>query len=220
MGKTSKSLQYNRLSKNGTPLVWYLKTTKGEVPVSFETLVRLGNYWKNPELVKEELAMCKTLGERDDAALRDKQMQAYLTLQDAAGFTLGCRAEVMYEVPDGTCGWSDVWTLEMSYMIGESYIVTRISNKGIELDRGFEFPFFVLKNLGYDDKPGMWYKKEGSSELFTLVRYDSKDGNVYYHLISVSDGKLIISDADVNISKAFIDGRELYTQVSISIEDE
>jgi len=76
-------------------------------------------------------------------------MSEYEIKQKAAGFKVGDRVKVVMIAHNHENGWDNTWTSMMDKYVGEEGDITFIcsGSKGIHLDSGYNFPFFVLERV-------------------------------------------------------------------------
>lgn len=72
--------------------------------------------------------------------------EAYRVLQENCGIEVGDKVKVLRKAEEFEMGWDTCWRPSMDSMLGRIYIVTSIwGDSGLELDKGYCFPFFVLE---------------------------------------------------------------------------
>jgi len=166
----------------------------------------------------------KTLGERDDEAKRDKELRAYMTLQNAFGAKIGDTFKILRSAEGMEAGWRCAWSSKMGQFVGKTFRATRVDSFGIKLGEYF-FPWFVLEKVPEQDMPGDWFLKAGSSSLFLIVEGDDvvRDDDegpdpdmdyTYYRLFEIGEqGKVRSSKFCIKLQHVFNLERDQYTRI-------
>lgn len=174
---------------------------------------------------REKVMEDKTLGERDDAAMRAKEMQAYMILQNSFGARVGDTFKILRAAKGMEAGWRCAWSSKMGQFVGKTFRATRVDSFGIKLGEYF-FPWFVLEKVPVQDMPGDWFRKFRSSSLFLIVEGDDvvRDDDegpdpdmdyTYYRLFEIGkQGKVRSSKFCIKLQDVFNGDRDQYTRIS------
>ena len=78
-----------------------------------------------------------------------QDMIEYETKQNAVGFKVGDRVKVVRIAHSREDGWDNTWNPLMDKYVGKKFDITFIcsGSKGIHLDIGYNFPFFILERV-------------------------------------------------------------------------
>jgi len=108
------------------------------------------------EYARKEVEFLRSLREEAEVEVEtetqdeDTIHEAYLVLQQAAGFRAGDRVRVLRKAEDFELGWPDSWSVYMDDFIGSVHTIQWVSQYGIGLVQGFgryNFPWFVLEKV-------------------------------------------------------------------------